>query len=129
MTGKQFSRSNRAHHELTLNAIIAAIYAVVIGAGVLQCSMPLMLKPSQESINRYQQAHPDLPAPDKKCIDEGHFEIGIQQGTLIFLLGKPDVVDTVKREWAVQQHWTYKRGGKKTFIMEEQHVVGILLTK
>jgi hypothetical protein len=125
MTNNQ-AMSNNPVTWLFRNTIVTALFCGLMCACVFQCSKPLLLKPSQESVDTFQQEHPDLPALDKKCISAGRFEIGILQSTLLFLMGKPDAVATVKREWAVQEHWIYKRGGRKTFIIEEQHVVGIL---
>ena len=124
MTDNQ-TKSNNPVTWLFRNTIVTALFCALMCTCVFQCSKPLLLKPSQDSVDRFQQEHPDLPALDKRCISAGRFEIGILQSTLIFLMGKPDGITTVKREWAVQEHWTYKRGGKKTFIIEEKHVVGI----
>jgi hypothetical protein len=48
--------------------------------------------------------------------------------TIDFLLGKPDKLEIVKQPWATQENWIYFKNGKKTFIIEEKHVVGILET-
>jgi hypothetical protein len=84
------------------------------------------IKPSQEEIDSYVQAHPDLPELDKSCIYDGRFEIGIKQETLYFLLGEPFKQEKVQQPWALQEKWTYKKRNQKIFILEEKHVVGIL---
>ncbi|HUI93608.1 MAG TPA: hypothetical protein VLX68_15280 [Chitinivibrionales bacterium] len=104
---------------------IALIVAVCFAAG---CFMKPFIKPKQEDIDKYVQAHPDLPDLDKQCIYDGRFEIGMKVETLDFLLGKPDRLDIVKQPWATQENWIYFKNGKKTFIIEEKHVVGILET-
>lgn len=84
------------------------------------------IKPNQAQIDAYIQANPDLPEYDKQCIYDGRFEIGIQQKTLEFLLGKPKTIDMVKQPWAMQERWVYAKSGQKIFILEDKHVVGIL---
>ena len=90
------------------------------------CFMKPFIKPSQEKIDQYVQSHPDLPDLDKQCIYDGRFEIGMKVETLEFLLDKPDKLDIVKQPWATQENWIYYKNGRKTFIIEEKHVVGIL---
>jgi hypothetical protein len=92
----------------------------------LQCFMQPFIKPKQEDIDNFVQAHPDLPELDKSCIYDGRFEIGMQQETVQFLLGQPNKIEIVKQPWATQENWIYKKAGIKTFIIEEKHVVGIL---
>jgi hypothetical protein len=90
-----------------------------------QC-LSTFIKPKQEDIDQYVQAHPDLPELDKSCIYDGRFEIGMKQETVLFLLGNPNKIEIVKQPWATQENWVYKKAGIKTFILEEKHVVGIL---
>jgi|WetSurMetagenome_2_1015567.scaffolds.fasta_scaffold39353_5 hypothetical protein len=90
------------------------------------CFMGTFIKPKQEDIDQYIQAHPDMPELDKSCIYDGRFEIGMKQETVLFLLGQPNKIEIVKQPWAVQENWVYKKAGIKTFILEEKHVVGIL---
>jgi hypothetical protein len=104
---------------------IALGIAVCICAG---CFMKPFIKPKQEDIDQYVQAHPDLPDLDKQCIYDGRFEIGMKVETLEFLLHKPDKLEIIKQPWATQENWIYNKSGKKTFIIEEKHVVGILET-
>ena len=84
------------------------------------------IKPTQEEIDQYIQAHPDLPEIDKSCIYDGRFEIGIKQETLYFLLGEPYKQEKVQQPWALQEKWIYKKRHQKIFILEDKHVVGIL---
>ncbi len=107
-----------------LKAIACAV-ALCFFAG---CFMEPFIKPKQEDIDVYVQAHPDLPDLDKQCIYDGRFEIGMKVETLEFLLHKPDKLEVVKQPWATQENWIYNKNGKKTFIIEEKHVVGILET-
>jgi hypothetical protein len=93
---------------------------------VAGCFFKPFIKPKQEDIDKYIQEHPDLPDLDKQCIYDGRFEIGMKQETLYFLLEKPDKIEIVKQPWATQENWIYFKNGKKTFIIEEKHVVGIL---
>jgi hypothetical protein len=86
-------------------------------------------KKSQDDIDKYLQENPDLPVTDKTCLEEGRFEIGILKETLLFLLGEPGQKKTIKQKWAVQEEWIYRIGGKKTFIIEDNYVVGILENK
>jgi hypothetical protein len=90
------------------------------------CFMKPFIKPNQEKIDQYVQNHPDLPDLDKQCIYDGRFEIGMKVETLEFLLEKPDKLEIVKQPWATQENWIYYKNGRKTFIIEEKHVVGIL---
>jgi hypothetical protein len=106
----------------TLSSIAIAV-AVCVCAG---CYMNPFIKPKQDQIDTYVQAHPDLPDLDKQCIYDGRFEIGMKVETLEFLLEKPDKLEVVKQPWATQENWIYNKNGKKTFIIEEKHVVGIL---
>jgi len=113
--------------EMLLRYAVAALCCAGMCIGTIQCSSQhFFIKPSQESIDTYKQAHPDFPDIDSKCIEKGTFAIGIMQETLVFLMGKPASVVMVKQPWAVQEHWIYKHNGKKTFVIEDKHVVGIL---
>lgn len=84
------------------------------------------IKKSQDEIDKYLQENPDLPVTDKTCLEEGRFEIGILKETLVFLLGEPGEKKVIKQKWATQEEWIYKSGGRKTFVIEDGHVVGIL---
>jgi len=90
------------------------------------CPKKDFIKPDRDRIDEYIKTHPDLPEYDQRCIYDGIFEIGIKLETLKFLLGEPRVIETVKQPWAIQQKWIYNRRGQKIFIIEDQHVVGIL---
>jgi hypothetical protein len=90
------------------------------------CMNKDFIKPEQQEIDAYIQAHPDLPEIDKSCIYDGRFEIGITQETLFFLLGEPFEKESIKQPWALQEKWKYKRKNQKIFIIEDRHVVGIL---
>jgi hypothetical protein len=89
------------------------------------CGKEMQRKPP-EVIDKYLQDHPDLPETDKACVEDGRFEIGIKQETLLFLLGEPKTKEIVKQPWAVQEKWIYQKRGKKIFIIEDKYVVGIL---
>lgn len=104
------------------------IKLVCIGAAasLLFCTGGEMQRRPPEVIDKYLQDHPDLPITDKTCIEDGRFEIGITQETLLFLLGEPKTREIVKQPWAVQEKWIYKKKGQKIFIIEDKHVVGIL---
>jgi hypothetical protein len=103
--------------------MIAMAVAVCFCVG---CFMRPFIKPKQEQVDAYIQEHPDLPDLDKQCIYDGRFEIGMKMETLQFLLDKPDKLEIVKQPWATQENWIYNKNGRKTFIIEEKHVVGIL---
>ncbi len=106
-------------------AVFSAIaVAVVTFSGC--ASQQAVVKPSIHEIDAYIQKHPDLPELDKACIYDGRFEVGLRQSTVEFLLGDPKKVEIVHQPWAVQENWLYTKGGKKVFIMEDDHVVGIL---
>jgi len=105
---------------------IVNLVCMVAAAGLLFCSGSEMTRRPPEVIDRYLQEHPDLPITDKTCIEDGRFEIGITQETLLFLLGEPKTRETIKQPWAVQEKWVYKKKGQKIFIIEDAHVVGIL---
>jgi hypothetical protein len=106
---------------------ILSVLACFLVLGVVGgCFMKPFIKPNQEKIDQYVQSHPDLPDLDKQCIYDGRFEIGMKVETLEFLLEKPDKLDIVKQPWATQENWIYYKNGRKTFIIEEKHVVGIL---
>jgi hypothetical protein len=109
-----------ASRALTRSAVLPLLLLV------LGCVDKDFVKPSIAEIDAYIQANPDLPEYDKACIYDGRFEVGIRQATLEFLLGKPSKLETVQQPWAVQQRWIYKRRGQKVFVVEEEHVVGIL---
>jgi hypothetical protein len=107
------------------NVLKAFVLCAVVGA-VAGCFMKPFIKPNTDQIDLYVQAHPDLPDLDKQCIYDGRFEIGMKVETLEFLLEKPDKLEVVKQPWATQENWIYNKNGRKTFIIEEKHVVGIL---
>ncbi|MBD3320475.1 MAG: hypothetical protein GF350_05190 [Chitinivibrionales bacterium] len=98
-----------------------AILIMVIG-----CTTKQLVKPDMERIDAYIKANPDLPELDKSCIYDGRFEVGLRKETVKFLLGEPKKIEIVHQPWATQENWVYKKGGKKTFIIEDDHVVGIL---
>lgn len=104
-----------------LSAIL--LLCAVLFAG---CTSRDFIRPSQAEMDTYIQANPDLPELDKSCIYDGRFEIGMLQETVRFMLGEPKLVESVKQPWALQEHWTYKKGNSKVFIMEDKHVVGII---
>jgi hypothetical protein len=105
---------------------LAALLAVaIVFAG---CAPKELIRPKQSDIDAYLQEHPDLPATDQSCIADGRFEIGMLAETVRFLLGEPKFVEQVKQPWAMQTHWSYKKGRKSKnnlFIIEDKHVVGI----
>jgi hypothetical protein len=105
-----------------LNCIITGIIVSVFAG----CFFTPFIKPKQEEVDQYVQTHPDLPDLDKQCVYDGRFDIGMKVETLEFLLGKPDKLEIVKQPWATQENWIYNKNGKKTFVIEEKHVVGIL---
>ena len=90
------------------------------------CGGSQMVRKSPEEIDKFLLAHPDLPAVDKSCIVNGRTEFGIQQGTLLFLLGEPNRKETVTQPWGAQEKWIYRINGVKTFTIEDKHVVGVL---
>lgn len=98
----------------------------VVSVCFLFCSPKDFVRPNQVDIDRYLQDHPDLPSSDKTCLEDGRFEIGITQETLLFLLKEPQLKETIKQPWALQEKWIYKKRGHKVFIIEDKHVVGIL---
>jgi hypothetical protein len=106
----------------TVNLLLLAALCCSLCA----CGGTTFIKKSPDEIDRYLQDHPDLPATDKNCLEDGRFEIGILKETVLFLLGEPDRKETIKQKWATQQYWIYHSAGKKTFIIEDNYVVGIL---
>jgi hypothetical protein len=109
-------------------SVVSVLTCMLVLAVAGGCFMKPFIKPTQEKIDQYLQAHPDLPDLDKQCITDGRFEVGMKVETLEFLLEKPDKLEVVKQPWATQENWIYNKNGKKTFIIEEKHVVGILET-
>ncbi|MBN2038281.1 MAG: hypothetical protein JW768_16190 [Chitinispirillaceae bacterium] len=103
-----------------------SLACIALAATFLFCSGGEMKRRPPDVIDKYLQDHPDLPITDKTCIEDGRFEIGITQETLLFLLGEPKRKEIVKQPWAVQEKWIYKKKGRKIFIIEDKHVVGIL---
>ncbi len=108
---------------MTRRVLSLLVAVLAIGAG---CTSKQLVKPDMEKIDAYIRANPDLPELDKACIYDGRFEVGLRKETVKFLLGEPKKVEIVHQPWATQQNWTYKKGGRKVFIIEEDHVVGIL---
>ena len=80
-----------------------------------------------EKMNTYIESHPELSDLDKACILNGEFKVGMGAETVIFLLGEPDTIDKVTQPWGKQLVYTYKKGGKKIFTVEDSGVVGIEL--
>jgi len=105
-------------------SLVALLTAAVVFIG---CESRELLRPKQAEIDAYLQAHPDLPAVDQSCIADGRFEIGMLASTVRFLLGepKPKNIQHVKQPWAQQEHWRYRKGKTRLFIIEDKHVVGI----
>jgi hypothetical protein len=104
-------------------AVLLTAAVVFVGCGGSQD----LIRPKQSEIDAYLQAHPDLPATDQSCIADGRFEIGMLAETVRFLLGDPEpkMVEHVKQPWAMQEHWKYKKGKTRLFVIEDKHVVGI----
>jgi len=104
-------------------AVLLAVAVVFVGCG----GSKDLIRPSQAEMDAYLQSHPDLPATDQSCIADGRFEIGMLAETVRFLLGDPDpkMVEHVKQPWAAQEHWKYKKGKTRLFVIEDKHVVGI----
>jgi hypothetical protein len=95
--------------------------ALVIG----NCSTK-NIRPAADEIDVYLQNHPDIPQLDKRCILDGTFSVGMKQETVKFLLGPPEETSIVHQPWATQKKWKYSSLVKKTFILEDKHVVGII---
>ncbi len=100
-----------------------AAMAIVMLIG---CGGKAMVKPDLTRIDAYIKEHPDLPELDKSCIYDGRFEVGLRRETVKFLLGEPKKTEIVHQPWATQENWIYTQGGRKVFIIEDNHVVGIL---
>jgi len=107
------------------SVLAAVLLAAVVLAG---CAGSELLRPKQAEIDAYLAAHPDLPAIDQACIDDGRFELGMLTSTVRFLLGEPKTITEEKKPWGkTQQIWTYKKGKLRIFNMEDGHVVEINL--
>ena len=113
---------SRILKKASLAALVAAA-VVFVGCG----GSKDLIRPSPAQIDAYLQSHPDLPATDQSCIADGRFEIGMLAETVRFLLGDPEpkMVEQVKQPWALQEHWKYKKGKTRLFVIEDKHVVGI----
>ena len=107
---------------MQLKLLSVTLVLLMVGAGCMKA----VVKPDIKRIDLYIQSNPDLPELDKQCIYDGRFEVGLRMETIKFLLGEPKKVEIVQQPWAVQQNWIYTRGGKKVFIIEDKHVLGIL---
>ena len=92
---------------------------------LLGCTNRDLLQRDRAEIDAYIAQNPDLSSIDIRCLQQGVFEIGIHQETVRFLLGEPNSVEMVRQPWAMQEHWSYRRGSRKVFIIEDRHVVGI----
>jgi hypothetical protein len=103
-----------------------SLVCIAAAATFIFCMGGEMQRRPPEMIDKYLQDHPDLPVTDKTCIEDGRFEIGITQETLLFLLGEPKSKEVMKQAWATQEKWIYHKKGQKIFILEDSHVVGIL---
>lgn len=101
----------------------------ILAVCFMVCSPGEAKRKPPDVIDKYLQDHPDLPEVDKNCIEDGRFEIGITQETLVFLLGEPKSKEVVKQPWAVQEKWVYQQEGRKIFFIEDSHVVGIVEDK
>jgi outer membrane protein assembly factor BamE (lipoprotein component of BamABCDE complex) len=105
---------------------LSLLAALLLGALILSgCASSELIRPKQSEIDAYLQANPDLPQTDQSCIADGRFEIGMLAATVRFLLGEPDISEPVKQPWAQQEHWRYKKGKTRLFVIEDKHVVGI----
>ena len=103
-----------------------SLAALLLAAAVFSgCASKELIRPKQVDIDAYMQAHPDMPQVDQSCIADGRFEIGMLASTVQFLLGEPKIIEHVKQPWAQQEHWRYKKGKTRLFIIEDKHVVGI----
>jgi outer membrane protein assembly factor BamE (lipoprotein component of BamABCDE complex) len=102
-------------------SLAALLLAAVVFSG---CASKELIRPKQADIDAYMQANPDMPQVDQSCIADGRFEIGMLASTVRFLLGEPKTVESVKQPWAQQEHWKYKKGKTRLFIIEDKHVVG-----
>jgi len=102
--------------------LAALLLAAVVFSG---CASKELIRPKQADIDAYMQANPDMPQVDQSCIADGRFEIGMLASTVRFLLGEPKIVESVKQPWAQQEHWRYKKGKTRLFVIEDKHVVGI----
>ncbi len=71
-------------------------WLLLIALGCCLCSgEKQFVRKSPEEIDKYLVEHPDLPATDKECLESGRFQIGVQQQTVLFLLGEPAKKETV----------------------------------
>lgn len=105
---------------------------IIIGATALATlaltgcagSSAIMQQP-QEVLDAFLAENPDLPALDKRAINERRITLGVQANTVLFLMGEPHTRETVVQPWATQERWTYRRGQLRIFIVEDHHIVGI----
>jgi hypothetical protein len=104
-------------------SLAALLLAAVIFSG--GCAPKDLIRPKQEAIDAYMLANPDLPQVDQSCIADGRFELGMLAATVRFMLGEPTSIEHVQQPWAKQEHWRYRRGKTRLFIIEDLHVVGI----
>ncbi len=104
---------------------IPSIIAVVFLSLICVCGGK-NIRPSADKIDVYLQNHPDIPQLDKRCILEGTFSVGMKQETVKFLLGEPKEIEIIHQPWATQKKWKYTDIVKKSFIIEDKHVVGII---
>lgn len=92
---------------------------------ISSCGKEIYVQPTTTEIDTYIEQNPTLPDFDKACLKDGRFKVGMQAETVRFMLGEPKEVTQVKRAWAMQEEWLYKKGGKKVFTIEDGGVVGI----
>jgi len=108
--------------KLSLIALLVAGTLVWSGCG----GPKELVRPPQSEIDAYIQANPDLPALDRRCLDDGRLDFGMLASTVRFMMGEPTTIEQVKQPWAAQEHWTYGKKGKvRIFYIEGRHVVGI----
>ena len=107
---------------LLLSLLFVALTLTACGSGSSTVSVV-----SPEEMNTYIESNPDLSDLDKACILNGEFKIGMGAETVIFLLGEPITIAKVSQPWGEQLVYTYKKGGRKVFTVEDNGVVGIEL--
>ena len=107
------------------NVLCLLLCCALAFVGSIGCLGKQFIKPTQDQIDEYIKANPNITELDKSCLYDGRFEVGMNQEIVRFLLGEPKKIEIIQQPWAQQEKWTYKHNGDKIFFIEDKGVVGI----
>lgn len=104
---------------------LTLLLSITLALLLSSCRRWAYTMPSSVAVESYIEQRPTLPEIDKTHLRQGAFEVGLQESTVLFLLGEPNEIIMVQQPWAKQEKWVYKKGPVEFFYIENGVVAGM----